>query len=300
MTGLTLLTGLTRVLRLVAAWVAVGLAHSAVRAEQPRIISCAPNLTEILFVLGAGDEVVGVTRFCEHPPEATKLPKLGDLYAPDLEGMVAARPTIIAVTPTSERVRAFFADKPGVRLVLCTDNDSIAEIAESVKLLGEATGRSARAAELIDATNRGLADLRERWKDRPVCRALFVVGRDAGSLSNLYAVGPGTYMEELMQAVRLENVVPASMGEWPALSREALIALNPDIVVEIHDPADDAARAEMRAAWKTLPVLKAVKDDALLPFANKHITVPGVGLEKDAEALGVLVHGAAVPTTAPK
>lgn len=297
MTGLTLLTSLTRVLRLVAAWVVVA---SAARAEQPRIVSCAPNLTEILFALGAGEEVVGVTRFCEHPPEAAKLPKLGDLYAPDLEGMVAARPTIIAVTPTSERVRAFFADKPGVRLVLCTDNDSIAEIAESVELLGEATGRSARATELVDATNRGLADLRERWKDRPVRRALFVVGRDAGSLSNLYAVGPGTYMDELMQAVRLENVVPAGMGEWPALSREALIALNPDVVIEIHDPADDVARAEMRAAWKALPVLKAVKDDALLPFANKHITVPSVGLEKDAEALGVLVHGAALPTAAPQ
>jgi iron complex transport system substrate-binding protein len=262
-------------------------------APPARIISCAPNLTEILFALGAGPEVVGVTRYCEHPPEAKAIAKFGDLYAPDLEGMVAARPTLVAVTSTSERVRDFFGAREGVRVVVCTDNDSIAEIAQSIRLLGEATGRSARAEELVAATDRGLAELRERWKDRPTRRVLLVVGREPRTLSNLYVVGRGTYIDELMAAVRVENAVPESMGEWPQLSRETLLALNPEVIVEMHEPADDAARAEMRAAWGGLPPLAAVRNDALLPFANRHITTPSVGLERDAEALGKLVHESA-------
>lgn len=290
-------------IRLVVAF-ALLLAASVLRADDPppapagappRIVSCAPNLTEILFALGVGEHVVGVTRFCEHPPEAKAIAKFGDLYAPDLEGMVAARPTIVAITSSSERVREFFAGRPGVRVVVCTDNDSIAEIGESIRMLGEATGRTERAAELVAATENGLARLRERWKDRAPRRVLLVVGREPRSLANLYVVGRGTYMDDLMSAVRIENVVPASMGEWPTLSREALLALNPEVIVEIRDPADDAVRAEVKAAWSALPPLAAVRNDELLVFPGSHITLPSVGLERDAEALGLLVHGDAAP-----
>jgi len=86
-------------------------------ASPARIISCAPNLTEMLFTLGAGHRLVGVTRYCRFPPEARNIPPLGDLYSPSLEAMVAARPDLIVLAPGNRKVMDFFAAHPGPRLL---------------------------------------------------------------------------------------------------------------------------------------------------------------------------------------
>lgn len=290
-----LLTRAAFLLALVA--IALPARTSAAVDDQPttptRIISCAPSLTEMLFALGAGDTVIGVTRYCEFPEEAKKLPKYGDLYNPSLEAMVAARPDLIVALPGNERLRRYFADKPGVRLFETKSTpETIAEIAATMIELGRAIGREKQAHELIAHTNNTLAALREQHAGRPRPRVMIVVGREQGSLANLYAVGKPTYLTELLDIIGADNVVAdEKLGKYPVLSREAILRLNPDIIIETHHAADTPeTRAEMRKAWQALPAVAALRNDRLLILTDKHVLLPGPFLERDAAALARMVH----------
>ncbi len=240
--------------------------------------------------MDADGDIVGVTRYCDYPPAAKRKPALGDLYSPNLEAMIAARPTTIVLTPSSSSVADYFGRREGVKLVYSTHNNSIAQIEESIRILGRETGRGGEAERLIAETNAGLKEVAARWGDVPVRRALFVVGREPRSLSNLYAVGKNTYLDDLMRTVRLENVVGEDMGEWPVVSREGLLALAPEIIVEIHDTDDEARWAEMRAAWSSLAPVPAVRDDAFRILTDRHVMIPGPRIDRHAVTLGELVH----------
>ncbi len=268
--------------------------NSAVAEDQPkpqRIISCAPNLTEMLFALGAGDAVIGVTKYCNYPPEAKSRQNFGDLFNPSLEAMVAARPDMLALAPSNIKVERYFAQRPDVQLVHATSCDTMNEIEETMRVLGEATGHEADAERLIANTQKELANLRAEYQAKPRVRVLLVVGREQGSLTNLYAVGKGTYVDELLEIVGGENVLDASMGSWPVVNREALLKLNPDVIIEVHDDDSNAVRAEMKQAWSALPPITAVKNDAFRVLTDKHVMIPGAYLERDAKVLADLIHG---------
>ncbi|MBI5154863.1 ABC transporter substrate-binding protein [Candidatus Poribacteria bacterium] len=252
-----------------------------------RIISCAPNLTEMLFALGAGDAVIGVTRYCEFPPEAQSRPKFGDLFNPSLEAMVGADPDLIVLYPSSTKVVEYFAQRPGVRLLQTPKCDSLADIEQTLRLLGDATGRAREAEELIAETRAGLAQLRNESSGRPKRSVLLVLGRERGSLAHLTAVGGGTYITELLEAAGGTNVLDASLGMYPQLSREALLGLAPDVLIELHHEADSPAeRGEARAAWAPFgKLIPAVREGRVLLLTDKHLLVPGAHLERDARAL---------------
>ncbi len=264
---------------------------SAQDTKPERIISCAPNLTEILYALGADENIVGVTRYCHYPPEAKNNPALGDLYTPNLEGMIGAKPSMIVLSPSSSSVTDYFEKRDNVRLVYSTHNNSIEEIFKSIRIMGNATGRIKDAEQLVTETNEGLKQIARRWSDIPEQRALFVVGREPGALANLYAVGQNTYLNDLMETVRLKNVVKEEMGEWPVISREGLLALNPDVIIEIHDTDDEEQQAETRAAWSSLSPVSAVRNDAFYILTNRHVMIPGPRVDQHAVTLGELVHG---------
>src|SRR5438445_7395132 len=139
---------------------ALCLISAATLAAQPRrIVSTAPSITELLYALGLGDRVVGVTRFCRYPPEAQKKPKIGDYTAPDLEAIAALKPDLVIVQTNPVRL----AERLGtLRLrVLEINQDNLAALYNSIRVVGEATGVSPRAAQLIDSI-RGSLDVIER------------------------------------------------------------------------------------------------------------------------------------------
>lgn len=256
-----------------------------------RIISCAPNLTQMIFALGAGEQVVGVTRYCEDPPEAASRTAMGDLFHPNLEAMVAARPDMIVLYPSSAKVHDFFAGRPEVRLVVTNTCETLEEIDATLRHLGDALGRRERAEELIAATSAEMRALgREHAGATPPPKVLIVVGRQRGSLANLYAAGHGTYLDELLGAAGAENVVPADLGRYPVLARETLIGLRPDLIIETHHEVDtESERAEASAAWGRLTPVPAVRNGRIAFLIDKRVLLPGAFAERDAGALRQLI-----------
>lgn len=258
-----------------------------------RIISCAPNLTEMLFALGAGDSVIGVTRYCQYPPEARALPKYGDLYNPSLEAMVAAQPDTIVLLPGNQKVMDYFRERENVCLVQTINPESIAEIEQTIMELGTAIGREERARALVQSMRDGFRKVAAKHALVEKPTVLIVIGRERGTLANLYAAGANTYFSELLEIAGAENAVQdADLGRYPVLNRETLLRMNPDIIIETHhDAADSETTAEMKAAWRALTMIRAVRNARLLVLEDKHLLVPGPHLDRDARYLAELIHG---------
>jgi iron complex transport system substrate-binding protein len=265
-------------------------------AAPTRIISCAPNLTEALFALGAGPRVIGVTRFCRFPPEAGERPPLGDLYQPNLEAIVAARPDLIVLVPGNRKVLDYFAGRAEPRLLETNACETIAEIQATIRQLGAAVGAPARGDSLVGAIDAGLAGVRTAHANAPPVRYLMILGHAEGALEQIYVVGPPTYLGELMEMVGGVNVVGGALGRYPIVTREAIVAMNPDVVLERHlgGRATDEQKERMIALWNQLPTLSAVRNGRVRVLDDDHVTINGPDLVNTAWTLSAALHDSAV------
>src|ERR1700748_1601434 len=154
-------------------FVAAGLALWG--APPQRIISTAPSITELLYALGLGDNVVGVTRFCRYPPEAQLKPKIGDYTAPNLEAIAALRPDLVIVQTNPVRLRERLE---AIKLhVLEINQDSVTALYTSISQVGAATQTDAKAATLVRNIRNHLDQIQGRASRLPHPKVMFVVGR---------------------------------------------------------------------------------------------------------------------------
>ncbi len=165
-----------------------------------RIVTLVPSVTETLFALGVGDEVVGVSSYDDYPPEVRKLPKVGSFLTPNLEAIAALRPTIVigrGISRISARLRAMRA--MGYE-VLTVEDDSLAQIEQSISIIGARVGKSQRASAVIASIEASVNDVRTRVNPFPERRTLMLVGHQP-----IVAVGPGTFLDDLLKIARAEQ-----------------------------------------------------------------------------------------------
>ncbi len=138
---------------------------AALLAAPQRIVSTAPSITELLYALGLGNQVVGVTRFCRYPPEAQSKPKIGDYTSPNLEAIAALKPDLVVIQTNPIHL----ADRlTALKLhVLEVDQENIAAIYKSIQQVGAATGTEPAAQKLTDKIREGLAKVRARVSPSP-------------------------------------------------------------------------------------------------------------------------------------
>ena len=267
---------LTLVAGILAAAAALVAPAGAVEPPQ-RLVSLAPSVTELLFDLGVGDRLVGVTDWCRRPPAALAVAKVGGHLDPNLEAVVALRPDLVVLEVANTEA----AD--GLRRLelpfLAVEHRDVAGILASVTLAGEACGVAVRAAALRDSLEARVAAVHGARADGPHPRALVVVGRDAtgGVLRDVYAAGGGTFLGELLELAGGRNVIEGGALSYPLLSQEGLVRLAPEVVVDLApECADDPQRlAGLRAAWKLLRDVPAVRDGRVLILLDDAALIPG-------------------------
>jgi iron complex transport system substrate-binding protein len=257
-------------------------ASHAVGAELPRrIVSLSPNMTEILYGIGAFDRVVGVSDYCTYPPEVSKLPSVGGWNTPSLEKLTAMRPDLVVVDAAEA---AFIADKVrelGLTL-LVVPNQTIAEVYQGMELLGRATGHEAGAQKLAAQTRDGLSKVARQVASFPKPTVVMIVNRTPGTLQDLYMATRGGYLAELIEIAGGKNIAPDNPDGYAKLSKEDLLALNPAVIVDfIHGPKTGFKyRMELDplAAWREMPELQAVRmkrvhgaDEDYVPHASQRI-----------------------------
>ncbi|MBZ5634465.1 MAG: helical backbone metal receptor [Acidobacteriia bacterium] len=275
--------------------VVLGLLLAAlVNGQAPkRIVSTAPSVTELLYALGLGDRVVGVDRFSRYPAEALRKPKIGDYANPNLEAIAALRPdlVIIPVNPVN------LANRLGtLRLkVLEIDQDSIAKLYDSFRIIGQATGAPAEAAKLSSAVRGQLEAVRVRAAPLKKTRMMFVVGRTPNRLDGLIVVGQASYLNEIIELAGGENVFRDAVASYPGVSLEEVLARNPDVIVDMGDMADtvgvtDAHKREVTSLWERLASVNAVKQHRVYAVASDIYVQPGPRVVDAAKAFLQMLH----------
>jgi iron complex transport system substrate-binding protein len=218
--------------------------------RSPRLIGLAPSITESLFALGVGSEVVGVSQYCDYPPEVQHLPKIGSFIAPNLEAILALQPTLVIGLPTTANLPEIRAlQSVGIR-TLMVDDGSVAAIVTGIQKIGEAVGRRNAAQKLVAQMFAQMNHIEERLAGVPPRSVLMVVGHDP-----LVAVGAGTYLDELIRLAHGRNIAEASGQAWPRLSIEYIVAIRPEVILDGQMGTDTPASSRF---WSRFPSIPAV------------------------------------------
>jgi ABC-type Fe3+-hydroxamate transport system substrate-binding protein len=260
------------------------LAVAAHAGEEPqRVVSLSPSLTQVLLALDAGDAIVGVDdSSAQTEPRVRDLPRVGGLFNPSVESIVALRPTLVALVPGAQQrdLQERLASL-GIA-VLALPNISYEDVVRSIAQLGDRIGRSDAARSREAAIRTAWRDSRTRVERTARVRTVLVLQREP-----LYVVGRGSFLDSMLDAAGAENLARTFDDPYPRVSIEWLIAAAPDLILDAADPADEAG-----AHWTHWPSLPAVKRGRIVTL-DRSITIPGPYLDRSLAALSAHVRGAA-------
>jgi iron complex transport system substrate-binding protein len=279
---------------LMAVVATAGLTAAAQPAPAPgpprRIISLVPALTEMLFAIGAGPQVVAVSSFDTYPPEATRLPRVGALLDPDVERVLSMTPDLVAVYGSQVDLKRQL-ERAAIP-VFDYRHAGLAGLFSTMRALGTRTGHAARAEEVARGLERRIDEVRRRTAARPRPRVLLVFGREQGSLRNIYASGGRGFLHDMLLAAGGVNVFAEVGQEAVQATTELVLARAPDVVVELHERADwtEADSAQAQAAWSRLAAVPAVKQGRVVILGGEGLVVPGPRVADAVERLAGALH----------
>jgi iron complex transport system substrate-binding protein len=244
----------------------------AVAVPQPpkRIVSTVPSLTEMLYDVGAGDQIVGVTTYCVYPPEAAKKPKVGNINV-DYEALAALKPDLIATSVAVAHRSAAELESQGYR-VFSVDPHSVAEIASALRLLGAVTGHEAEGERVASAF-----EARVRAASGPPGPTVYF----EHSADPLGTAGPDTYPGDAIRLAGGRNIFD---GGWKLIEWEAVLAHDPDVILIAHERNEGLER---RSGWSNL---KAVRTGRVYFVEKDHFLFPTPRLAEGIEEAARLLH----------
>lgn len=260
---------------------------AAAAPQRPaRVVSLVPSLTETAFALGAGGQMAGRSRYCLQPAAARGLPEVGGYLDPSWEALLALRPDLVLLTPQSSEAARRLGEWKVPSLAL--PQDRLEQILDGMRRLGVALGRPVQGQRLADSLAAGLQALRPAKPPARPPRVLVVAGRspEAGPPRDLWAIGRGSWLSDLLELLGAVNVVGDLRPGLPALSREGVAALEPDWIVELW-PSSGLPRtpAALAADWQAWPELEAVRRGRVRVIADERLLVPGPRLVEGARLL---------------
>ena len=269
------------------------LAAPFANCQPQRIISTAPSITEILYALGLGDRVAGVTSFCHYPPDALKKPKIGDYVNPNLEAMLALKPDLVIVQTNpvrlAERLQALHLR------TLEVDQQNIEAIYTSIRMIGDAAGVPAKASKLIDSIRGGLAAVRAKSAAVKPARVMFVIGRLPNRLEGLAVVGNASFLNQVIEIAGGQNVFRDANAAYPEVSLEEVIARSPDVILDMGDMSDTVGvteehKRDVVALWRRASTVTAVKQHRVFAVASDIYVVPGPRVVDAAHEMFSMLH----------
>lgn len=191
-----------------------------------RIVSLTPGTTEVLFAVGAGKQVVGVTSYCDYPPEAKRLPKVGDMRT-NVEAVVALRPDLVVADGVLNRRFIPALERLKLPLLVIAPKKWL-DVARVIRLLGEATGHEKQAESLAQRFYQAEREARSRTSSATKPGVLFTL--NVGPLP-MWVAGRDLFVDDMIRLAGGRNVAAEGGTNYYPLSAEALLVRNPDIIV---------------------------------------------------------------------
>ena len=246
-----------------------------------RFISLAPNLTEIVYAIGAGDGLVGRTTYCNYPPDATKVEEVGDTLKPSIEKIIALRPQVVFVS-TASQLEAFTSELETHHIaVYVTDSHDLEGVFRSMERIADVLGKRQQADELLKQLKGRVAAVEDKVKSRPPVRVFYQVSGEP-----LYTIGREAFITDLIRRAGGISVTADVPGAWPRYSAESALAARPDAIVLPTGGSLGDTNSNVASALKRSP---AVANGRFYKINADHLSRPGPrsvdGLEELAHAL---------------
>lgn len=266
--------------------------HSGGEAACLRIVSLAPSLTEMLFALGLGDKVVGVTRFCAYPAETADLPKVGGYYDPNLEAILALRPNLVVLFGKQDEVISHL-DELGISM-LQVQGDTVADICNAMLAIGRKCEKSSEADTLVTDLQRRMHRISVKTAGCSRPRVLVCVSRnlDGEGLADVYAAGLDGYFDELLSLAGGRTAYDRPGIRFPQLSAEGIMEINPEVIVDLcpHARSPGQSVERLKNDWSSLETVSAVVGKHVYILTEDYVTVPGPRFILLLEKLAELLH----------
>ena len=284
-------TSSARLLACCQAVIVCGLLGAAIAAQSrpQRIVSIIPAVTEILFAIGAGPQVVAVSSFDRFPADVQKLPRVGALIDPDLERILSLRPSLVVIYGSQGDLRVQL-ERAQVPTYLYS-HAGLADVTTTIRNLGRRVGHEDAARQLADRIETRLAAIRQQVAGRPRPRTLIVLGRESGALRGVYASGGVGFIHDMVEAAGGENVFANIRKEAVQATTELILAQRPDVILELRAGALDPEELKREIeTWKTLSALPAVRNGRVILLTDERTVVPGPRVAEGTEAIARVLH----------
>ena len=227
-----------------------------IEKEPLKIISLAPHNTEILFALGLGDRVIGVTSFCDYPQEAASKEIVGDFEGNNLEKIVELEPELVLIYgPGNEEDNKILKDA-GIK-VLGFMPESIDAVMKDIETIGKATGKDKEAAELVSSMTAKKDEILEKIKGQEEVRVFYEIWHEP-----LQAAGKGSFMDELITLAGGKNIAEDAEGAYPQYDLEQLLERDPEVYLTSQDMPDKTVESIKERPG--FDAVSAVKNDRVV------------------------------------
>lgn len=256
-----------------------------IEEEPMKIISLAPNNTEVLFALGLGDRIVGVTSYCDYPEEAKTKEIVGDFNGNNLEKIVELNPDLVLVYGAGSEEDNKVLKDAGIK-VLGFMPETIDAVMKDIETVGKATGKDKEAADLIEAMNTKKNEILEKVKGQDEVRVFYEIWHDP-----LMAAGKGSFMDELITLVGGKNIAEDAEGAYPQYDLEQLIERDPEVYLTAQDMPDKTIESiKTRPGYENI---SAVKNDRIYLFEGNEanlVSRPGPRIIETLEVVAKAIH----------
>ena len=250
-----------------------------------RIVSLAPNLTEMIYALGLEDRLVGDTDYCDTPAAAKSKPHVGSVLNPSLEAIVALHPDVVlAVAKWGNRKETVEALQQVGVAVYVIDPSTVRAMLDSVSNIAKLARVDQQGTALVSQLQGRLDRLHTRLADAPLVHVLFVVWLDP-----LMSIGQNTFIADALRWAGAESIVLSSQ-DWPQIALEEVVHLQPDYIVMASSHTGEGSRTledlRSRAAWKDLQAVRSGR----VAIISEEIDRPAPGLVDVIEQLAHAIH----------
>ena len=251
-----------------------------------RIVSLAPNITEILFELGLGEKIIAVTSDSDYPAEAAAKKKVGTFWQPNIESVIAAKPDlVIALWFEQQKAVVESLQRLGYQ-VLSLGIEKIEELSTAIRKIGDATGCQQSANELVERVENRLDELQLKLGSIEKARTLWVV-----QVEPLRVAGRSTFVNELIEMAGGENAIGSTKQQYPLIGTEELITCGAEVIIQ--SAMGTSKISEQQAAevfWGKRPNLTAVKNDRIYVVDSDMVLRLGPRLPDGVEMIARCLH----------
>ena len=260
-----------------------------IEKDPEKIVSLIPSNTEILFDLGAGEEVVGVSDFANYPEETADIEKIGGMEF-NVEKIISLKPDLVLAHGSSAHNSEAGLQQlrdAGITVLVVNDAKSFDEVYDSIEMIGQATGETEEAETTIDEMKQDLEDIQAKAESisEEDQKNVFV---EVAPAPEIYSPGKNTFMDDMLTMIHAKNVTHDQEG-WNQVDQEAIIEANPDVIITTYGYYTEKPVEQVlsRDGWQDVT---AVKDEQVVDVHSDLVTRSGPRLTEGVEELAKAVY----------